>query len=103
VRELANLLERLAILHPGECVHAGLLPARYRTTDEARAGAAADGGMPSQGIDLKDHLARIEVAMIREALARSGGTIADAARLLRLQRTTLVEKLRKYQLQAHTD
>ncbi|TAK54339.1 MAG: sigma-54-dependent Fis family transcriptional regulator [Gammaproteobacteria bacterium] len=103
VRELANLLERLAILHPGECVHAGLLPARYRTTGAARSGAAADGGMPSQGIDLKDHLARIEVAMIREALARSGGTIADAARLLRLQRTTLVEKLRKYQLQAHTD
>jgi sigma-54 specific flagellar transcriptional regulator A len=38
----------------------------------------------------------IEEALIRQALERSNGTVAHAARLLGLRRTTLVEKLRKF-------
>ena len=41
-------------------------------------------------------MARIELALIREALERSEGVVAHAAQLLGLRRTTLVEKLRKY-------
>ena len=52
--------------------------------------------LPEDGMDLKAHLYAIEHRLISEALERSGGTVAQAARLLNLRRTTLVEKLRKY-------
>jgi sigma-54 specific flagellar transcriptional regulator A len=51
--------------------------------------------LPPKGIDLRSHLAAIERALISQALQRAGGTVAKAARLLHLRRTTLVEKLRK--------
>jgi sigma-54 specific flagellar transcriptional regulator A len=56
--------------------------------------------LPRGGIDLKDHLSAIELGLIRQALEEADGTIAEAARLLRMRRTTLVEKLRKYRLSA---
>ncbi len=56
--------------------------------------------LPRGGIDLKDHLSAIEVGLIRKALQEADGTVAEAARLLRMRRTTLVEKLRKYRLSA---
>jgi len=101
VRELANLLERLAILHPGERIGVEQLPEKYRGAAPRSCGQATGlPGLPSDGLDLKDHLAQLEVNMIREAMQRAGGTVAEAARLLRMQRTTLVEKLRKYRLDA---
>ena len=56
--------------------------------------------IPAAGLDLREHLGNIEKQLIRSALDQTDGTVARAARLLRLQRTTLVEKLRKYELQA---
>jgi sigma-54 specific flagellar transcriptional regulator A len=99
VRELGNLLERIVIMHAGESVDAAMLPGWL--TARAAAPAAAEpgtGGLPEGGVDLKKHLADLEATMIREALARCG-SVAAAARLLRLQRTTMVEKLRKYRLE----
>ncbi|MFK2878575.1 sigma-54 dependent transcriptional regulator [Rhodanobacter hydrolyticus] len=124
VRELANLVERMAILCPHAEVRASELPSKYRhvpTGAEAHGAAllalmeenlpsapvfgmhAVDESqrlLPEDGIDLKDHLADIEVGLIRQALDATGGVVAHAARLLHMQRTTLVEKLRKYGLQA---
>ena len=51
--------------------------------------------LPENGVDLRAHLSLIERSLISQALQRSGGTVAHAARLLSLRRTTLVEKLRK--------
>ena len=120
VRELANLVERMAILCPHGEVRASELPSKYRHApagDEVHGAALlalmedghAPAGvqpadeaqrlLPEDGIDLKDHLADIEVGLIRQALDATGGVVAHAARLLRMQRTTLVEKLRKYGLQ----
>ncbi|HEX4152433.1 MAG TPA: sigma-54 dependent transcriptional regulator [Steroidobacteraceae bacterium] len=63
--------------------------------------AAPDGSLlKSGGIDLKDHLSAIEIGLIRKALQEADGTVAEAARLLKIRRTTLVEKLRKYRLTA---
>ena len=59
-----------------------------------------EAALPKGGIDLKDHLSAIEVGLIRKALDEADGTVAGAARLLRIRRTTLVEKLRKYRLSA---
>jgi sigma-54 specific flagellar transcriptional regulator A len=56
--------------------------------------------LPRGGMDLKDHLSAIEIGLIRKALEEADGTVAEAARLLRMRRTTLVEKLRKYRLSA---
>jgi sigma-54 dependent transcriptional regulator, flagellar regulatory protein len=60
----------------------------------------SDATLPRGGIDLKDHMSAIEIGLIRKALEEADGTVAGAARLLRIRRTTLVEKLRKYRLSA---
>jgi sigma-54 dependent transcriptional regulator, flagellar regulatory protein len=59
--------------------------------------------LPPEGIDLRAHVAAIEESLIRQALDRSNGIVAQAARLLGLRRTTLVEKLRKFDIRAEDD
>lgn len=54
--------------------------------------------LPPNGVNLKDHIEAIEVALIRQALEQCSGVVAHAAKLLGTRRTTLVEKLRKYGL-----
>lgn len=54
--------------------------------------------LPPEGLDLRQHLYTIERDLIQQALLRTGGTVAHAARLLGLRRTTLVEKLRKFEM-----
>jgi sigma-54 dependent transcriptional regulator, flagellar regulatory protein len=54
--------------------------------------------LPAEGIDLRAHLNEIERKLVTQALERSQGVVAHAARLLGLRRTTLVEKLRKLDL-----
>lgn len=56
--------------------------------------------LPEAGLDLKQTLQDIEIRYITEALARVDGVVSRAARLLCLQRTTLVEKMKKLGLQA---
>ena len=120
VRELGNLIERLAILYPATPVRVAELPQQYRKHrkfDESASPLqgmlggsddtiALDAGddldqLPEGGLNLRDHLADIEVGLIRQALTASDGVVAHAAKLLGMRRTTLVEKLRKYQLQAN--
>ena len=59
--------------------------------------------LPPDGIDLKAHLANIEQGLIRQALDEAEGVVAHAAKRLKMRRTTLVEKLRKYGLQRGSD
>ena len=53
------------------------------------------GTLPPEGVDLYAVLGEIEDRLIREALERSGGNKNQAAKILGLNRTTLVEKLKK--------
>jgi sigma-54 specific flagellar transcriptional regulator A len=53
-----------------------------------------------EGFDLRNYLETLEQRLIVRALDDANGTVAHAARLLGLRRTTLVEKLRKYSLTA---
>jgi sigma-54 dependent transcriptional regulator, flagellar regulatory protein len=99
VRELQNLIERLSILHPGQTIDREHLP--HAIGERRRAAAREITVLPPQGLDLREHLGNIERELIRSALDQTDGTVAHAARLLRLRRTTLVEKLRKYELHAH--
>jgi sigma-54 specific flagellar transcriptional regulator A len=74
--------------------------ARARGASGSLGDADAESLLKNGGIDLKDHLSAIEIGLIRKALAEADGTVAEAARLLKIRRTTLVEKLRKYRLSA---
>ena len=56
--------------------------------------------LPPDGISLKQHLIDIERNLIEQALARTQGNVSQTARLLQLQRTTLIEKINKYDLRA---
>ena len=117
VRELNNLIERLAIIFPDEVVQPADLPERYRegidVDDLPQESPAADAPevamastddpasavrLPDDGLKLKDLLRDIEVSLIEQALERADGVVAQAARLLDVRRTTLVEKLRKYDI-----
>ena len=54
--------------------------------------------LPPDGLSLKEHLADVERNLIMQALERSKGNVSQTARLLNLQRTTLIVKLEKYDL-----
>ena len=56
--------------------------------------------LPPDGISLKQHLVDIERNLIEQALSRTSGNVSQTARLLQLQRTTLIEKINKYELRA---
>jgi sigma-54 specific flagellar transcriptional regulator A len=67
---------------------------RKETSNKVATGDAL-ATLPEDGLDLREHLLTIERQLIEQALQRSRGTVAKAARLLNLRRTTLVEKMRK--------
>ncbi len=136
IRELANLVERLSILHPNKTIIWQDLPDKYRqeingvdldmeadtqdSVDYADADSATgsmrpgseprpsrrNAGLasgdsaefPEGGIDLKEYLQELEVGLIQQALDESDWVVAHAAKLLKLQRTTLVEKIRKFDI-----
>ncbi len=58
--------------------------------------------LPPEGISLKQHLVDIERSLIEQALSRTQGNVSRTAKLLQLQRTTLIEKINKYELRAGT-
>ncbi len=122
VRELANLIERLAILFPYGVADVKDLPAKIVPTQTSGELIPHDavaleypvtmssGGManleilsseprlPREGIDLKQHLTDIEVSLIKQALDDTDWVVAHSAKRLRIRRTTLVEKMRKYNI-----
>ena len=114
VRELSNVVERLRVLHansraelaslPEKILRAsvGITPRELLTDDaEHNSDAPSTPGvhLPDEGLDLKEYLSAIELYLMREALDRCDGVVAQAAKLLGLGRTTLVEKMRKYSVQ----
>ena len=115
IRELANLVERLAILYPDAVVGVSELPPKFRHVEEPdpdlyrrtvepieATGAAEPRNLvelPEQGLDLKLHIEAIEQALITQALDQTAGVVARAADRLQIRRTTLVEKMRKYGIQ----
>jgi sigma-54 dependent transcriptional regulator, flagellar regulatory protein len=105
VRELRNVIERANILFSGETIDAfgvdqllgktmpKLAPLPVLPTVES---APVSFSAP---IDLKAQIERMELERIQMALLHAEGVISEAARLLTLKRTTLIEKMRKYRLE----
>ena len=124
IRELRNVIERAIILFTGQSVSAEqveiILHRRARPSNAERialweateSSAPAPIEMPAPAapvvaddvplgegpVDLRKMMADLEYRYIAEALKVSEGTVADAARMLSLQRTTLIEKMRKHGL-----
>jgi sigma-54 specific flagellar transcriptional regulator A len=124
VRELANLVERMAIMHPYGVIGVMELPKKFRHVDdddeqyatslhdemEERAAISApmvvpeaQAMLPIEGLDLKEYLGNLEQGLIHQALEDAGGVVARAAERLRIRRTTLVEKMRKYGMNRRDD
>jgi transcriptional regulator with PAS, ATPase and Fis domain len=104
VRELENLMERLVILKGQGTVDLGDLPHRifqkFAEGRPASAGAMSEWEfprmvLPNTGVNLKNIVEAFENHLIDQALARTGNNKNRASELLMMNRTTLVEKLRK--------
>jgi DNA-binding NtrC family response regulator len=96
VRQLANVVERLVLMRADGRIVLGDLPEKVReTSPSAHTDGAFAPTLPESGLDLRETLERIESDLIAQALARTAGNRNRAAALLGLQRTTLVEKLKK--------
>lgn len=117
VREMANLVERLVIMHPYGVIGVQELPMKYRHVDELdedvlpkavvdsmediHSPAMTDQSaalLPVNGLDLKEYLTDLEKSLIQQALDDAQGVVARAAEKLHIRRTTLVEKMRKYDI-----
>src|SRR4051812_1509373 len=93
VRELENFVERAVVIARTRMVASKDLPTHMRPQVLDLARAARD--LPTDGVDLRVLLTEIEERLIAEALGRAGGDRDRAAELLRLNHSTLVEKLRR--------
>ena len=124
VRELKNVVDRALVHHGGETLGREALGWLLRPAGKPQASPAARrpaafatiphrGDMPvpsnvhgpllgDAGVDLRRILADVERAYIEAALARSG-SVAASAKLLGLQRTTLIEKMRRFRIQTTAD
>ena len=70
----------------------------YDNEPEPEFNQAGSGVLPEEGIELKEYLAELEVSLITQALERYDYVVARAAEILGVRRTTLVEKMKKYNL-----
>jgi DNA-binding NtrC family response regulator len=95
VRELENLVERLIILKGGDEVAIDDLPERLQEKHQAEGGSSREQKLSSDGVDLNLMLDDMENKMIMQALEISKGVKSKAANLLGLNRTTLIEKMKK--------
>lgn len=66
--------------------------------DDFFATEVAQPKLPDEGVDLKSMVANLEIDMIKQALLTQNGVVARAAEMLGMRRTTLVEKMKKYEL-----
>ena len=103
VRELKNLMERLAVLHTGQTITMDSLPACMRDCVEVDPELdtdikPVDIPFTQEGICFNTAVSEFEKELILKSLEQANGIKKQAAKLLHLKRTTLVEKMKRYQL-----
>jgi DNA-binding NtrC family response regulator len=95
IRELENIIERLVIVKGHGLISLADLPGAVKSKRSITPKETPLPALPEDGTDLRAMLEAVEDRMIGEALERTGGNKNRAAELLGLNRTTLVEKLRR--------
>lgn len=105
VRELENLVQRLSLLVDGDEVQIEDLPPSYRNegNGEGYANSSCFLKVPTSGLDFNLMVEQFENQLIMQALERTSGNKKAAAELLNLNRTTLVEKIKKKGLDSQLD
>ena len=125
IRELSNFMQRLSVLYPGETVSLAMIPltmlpvglqevAASQNEAEGLPQSPESGGddsyldivMSARGLSpignnelsLKETLNSVEKEMISKALQEVDGNVSMCARILKVQRTTLIERIKKYSL-----
>ncbi len=93
VRELENLIERIVILKRGRIIDKSDLPERFLNKGNVNFKELIT--LTKNGIDLKSTLSSIEDSLIIQALRITSGNKNKASKLLKLNRTTLIEKIKK--------
>ncbi len=96
VRELKNIVERLVVLNGGDTISAKDLPARFQSQQNQFTPSGIT--LTGEGICLNSAVTEFEKALIIQSLEKTNGIKNRAAKLLRLNRTTLVEKIKRHQL-----
>ncbi len=102
IRELENLMERLVIIKGSGTITLGDLPEKFvgvrKPAPAITQPAAKSFAMPTAGINFNDVIEEFENSLIMDALEKTQGNKKEAAELLNLKRTTLIEKLKKKNL-----
>ena len=96
VRELENLVERLVALTEGDIINSEDLPSVM--TSQLNNTDVMSLDLTEQGIDMVAAITEIERKLINQAIRLSGGVKARAAQLLGINRTTLVEKMKRLKM-----
>jgi len=95
VRQLENVIERVVAFTAGRSqIDVRDLPEEIQQSQEMILTSAVE--LPEDGVDLDAFVANIERELIERSLERTGGNKGQAAKLLHLKRTTLVEKLKRF-------
>jgi DNA-binding NtrC family response regulator len=98
VRELENLIERITILKGSGLITPDDLPEKLSRI--LSNGVVPNVDIPNGGLDFDDAVQSFERQLLTKALQRTRGVKSKAAELLHMNRTTLVEKVKKLQLEA---
>lgn len=94
IRELENLVERMSILKGQGQIDVADLPPKYKN-GRSHSNDLGNLDIPDHGMDFNSAVDAYENALILRALEKTGWNRNQAASLLRLNRTTLVEKIKK--------
>jgi DNA-binding NtrC family response regulator len=98
VRELANLMERLAVLTGDGIIELGDLPAKIRAGANTSGATQLFPQMTAEGVSLSTAVSEFEKNLIYQSLEKTDWVKNKAAKLLQVKRTTLVEKIKRYEL-----
>jgi DNA-binding NtrC family response regulator len=98
VRELENLIERITILKGSGIILPEDLPEKF--SQSLSDGVVPEVDIPNGGLDFDGAVQAFERQLLAKALQRTQGVKSKAAELLHMNRTTLVEKVKKLQLEA---
>ncbi len=98
VRELENLVEMFVVMKGIGYIDFEDLPDKIRQTTRKADQIAGGIEVPDEGLNLNKTISQFEIVLLQKALRKSGGVKNRAAKLLNLNRTTFVEKLKRYNI-----
>ncbi|MBN2516048.1 MAG: sigma-54-dependent Fis family transcriptional regulator [Deltaproteobacteria bacterium] len=98
VRELQNLIEMLVVMKGEGSINVEALPEKIKLSPSRANHVIGSVDLPDEGLNLNEMVNEFEKDILQKALRKSGGVKNRAAKLLHLNRTTFVEKLKRYSI-----